>query len=308
MELLFDENFYAGDNVLALLCRSKATSIVVSRLLNKDSPMIVPYIHKTMRLRELTENSKSSVQQQNLIASFMFYHGIASIRFDDAPHGPPYKLCVPNELVRGLFLVRVKQDIDLHESDVIACFSNPDAESVRRLLQKIVDRQETLKDNYFGEGALQSEIESALNTMQDYVDGFSVAAERDVGDGRYDLCISVDSSPPVLLELKRIRPNAINYRPLLAGSNSFLPRAVNWQIFHLNLARELLTKTSPEDLRRLEIVLPDKYNGFASVSQVETGAELQCSKYLRQLPPGAVGFTVVQVGWTLLVKAVSNPD
>ena len=75
----------------------------------------------------------------------------------------------------------------------------------------MVDRQDTLKDNYYSEGALQSEIESALNSMQDYVGGFHVTAERNVGSGRYDLCISVDSCPPVLLELKRICPNAVNY-------------------------------------------------------------------------------------------------
>jgi hypothetical protein len=312
MELMYDENFNVGDNVLALLCPSKATSIVVSQLLNKDNPVIVPYIHKTIRLRELTENLNSPVQQQNLIASLMFYHGIVSIRFDDALHDPPYKLCIPNELVRWRFLEFLKSDIELHESDVCACFSNPDAGSVQRLLQKIVDQKDTLKDNYYSEGALQSEIECALNTMQDYVGGLNVTAERNVGEGRYDLCISVDSLPPILLELKQIRPNAVDYRQLLANTNLFLPKAVKWKISQLNFARNLLAKITPEELRSLDIVFPDLYNGCVSVAQVENAAVVQCSEYLRQMPPGAVGFTVVQVGWTLLVKKVSasgsNPD
>jgi hypothetical protein len=303
MDLMYDENFNVGDNVLALLCRSKATSIVVSQLLNKDIPFIVPYIHKTMRLRELTENSDSPAQQ-NLIASFMFYHGIVSIKFEGAPHDNPYKLCIPNELVRGRFLERLKSDIELHESDVLACISNPDAESVRRLLQKIVDRQDTLKDNYYSEGALQSEIESALNSMQDYVGGFNVTAERNVGSGRYGLCIRGDSRPSVLLELKRIRPNAVNYGPLLADTKFYFPRGAKWLISELNFARDLLAKTTPDDLRRLEIVFPDLYKGCVSVAEVERAAELQCSEYLRQMPPGAVGFTVVQVGWILLVNIV----
>ncbi len=303
-ELLCDINFNAGDNVLALLCRSKATSVVVSQLLNNDNPVIVPYIHKTMKLRELTENSTNSVQQENLIASFMFYHGIATIRYDDAPRRPPYKLYAPNELVRSRFLSRLRADLELHESDVLASFSNPDAESVRRVLQKIVDRQETIKDNYYGEAALQSEIESALNTVQEYVDGLQVSAERNVGNGRYDLLIKVGSAPPVLLELKRVRPNAINYAPLLAGANIYFPRAVKWNLPRLNFARDLLGKASPNDLRCMEIVLPDLYSGLTSVAQIEKSAEIQCSAYLRHMAPGAVGFTVVQVGWILLVKPV----
>ncbi len=81
---------------------------------------------------------------------------------------------------------------------------------------------------------------------------------------------------------------------------------MKWLISHLNFARDLLAKTTPEDLRRLDIVFPDLYNGCVSVSDFERAAELQCSEYLRRMPPGSVGFTVVQVGWTLLVKRVST--
>ena len=41
-EQMYDENFNVGDNVLALLCRSKSMSAVVSQLLNKDNPVVVP--------------------------------------------------------------------------------------------------------------------------------------------------------------------------------------------------------------------------------------------------------------------------
>ena len=306
IEQMYDENVHVGDNVLALLCQSKSTSAVVSQLLNNDNPLIVPYIHRSMRLRELTDNSNSS-KQQFWISSFMFYHGIASIRFDGAPDKAPLKLQVPNQLVRLRFLARLKADIKLHESDVIACFSKPDAESVQRLLQRIVDRQDTLKDNFFGDAALQSEIKSALNTVTDYVDGLQVTAERNVVDGRYNLLINVGSSPPVLLELKRIRPNALDYEPLLANAKIFFPRAAKWYSTQLDMARDLLGKASADDLRCLRIVLPHLNKGAKRVIDVENGAEFQCADYLRRLGPGTAGFTVVQVGWTLLVKAVS-PD
>jgi hypothetical protein len=215
-------------------------------------------------------------------------------------------LHVPNELVRGRFLARLKSDIKLHESDVLACFLDPNAESVQKLLQKIVDRQDTFKDNFYSEGAFQSEIESALNTMQDYIAGMNVTAERNVGCGRYDLCIEVPPSPSVVLELKRIRPNAVNYGPMLrAGQHLYLPRAAKWNILQLKSARDLLAQNSAEGLRDLEIIMPDLYNGCVSVRQVEDGAQLQCYEYLKSMPSGTVGFTVVQVGWILLVKRVS---
>ena len=211
----------------------------------------------------------------------------------------------PNQLVRLRFLARLKADIKLYESDVVACFSKPDAESLQVLLQNIVYRQETLKDNYYGEGALQSEIEYALNSMQDYVAGLLVTAERNVGDGRYELLITVGEAPSVLLELKRIRPNALNYEPLLPDASEYLPRSAKWYINQLDMARNLLGRATRDELRRLVIVLPDFYKGATSVADVEKGAEAQCGEYLERSGPGTVGFTVVQVGWTLLVKAVS---
>ncbi len=72
-------------------------------------------------------------------------------------------------------------------------------------------------------------------------------------------------APPVLLELKRICPNAVNYGPLLADTNFYLPSAVKWLISHLNFARDLLAKTTPQDLRRLDFV-----------SQTCTTAVCQC--------------------------------
>ena len=114
-----------------------------------------------------------------------------------------------------------------------------------------------------------------------------------------------DWSAGVLLELKRIRPNALNYEPLLPDASEYLPRSAKWYINQLDMARNLLGRATRDELRRLVIVLPDFYKGATSVADVEKGAEAQCGEYLERSGPGTVGFTVVQVGWTLLVKAVS---
>ena len=142
--------------------------------------------------------------------------------------------------------------------------------------------------------------------MQDYIAGMNVIAERNAGCGRYDLCIEIPPSPRVVLELKRIQPNAVNYGPMLrAGKHLNLPSAAKWNVLQLNTARDLLAKNSAEELRDLEISLPHLYNGCVSVRQVEDDAQLQCNQNIKSMSSGTVGFTVVQVGWILLVKRVS---
>ncbi len=62
---------------------------------------------------------------------------------------------------------------------------------------------------------------------------------------------------------------AVNYGPMLAYTNLFLLRSLKWQIAQLNFARNVLAKTTPEDLRRLDIAFPDLYTGCVSLGQVE---------------------------------------
>jgi hypothetical protein len=178
------------------------------------------------------------------------------------------------------------------------------------LMQNIVDGQETVKDNYFSESALQTEIETALNAVRREMRGFVVLAGRSAADGRFDLCIGMNDGSMILLELKRVRTNAIDYSGFGIDVTSCLPQdtlAKSWYREQYHAARECMKGLSDENLRSLAI--NPEWNKAKSVEELELKASTQCAKYLSDLttrfPKRKIcGFTVIQVGWRLLVKRV----
>jgi hypothetical protein len=185
---LQDKNVDVSQKVFSLLSQSPAIDSVCSKLLNKDSPMVLSTILQVLPLTELTDNGAEQSIQEHRIASFMYYHGIATLT-----SAFPFQLQVPNQQIRGPFLDRLRNTITSGRSEFVSCFTNPTAESMQILMQNIVDGQETVKDNYFSESALQTELETALNAVRREMRGFVVLAGRSAGGGRFDLCILTEA-------------------------------------------------------------------------------------------------------------------
>ncbi len=177
-----------------------------------------------------------------------------------------------------------------------------------------MDGQETVKDNYFSESALQTELETAMNAVRREMGGFVVQAGRSAVDGLFDLCIGMDDGSMILLELKRVRPNAIDYSRFGMDVTRCLPQdtsAKSWYREQYHAALEYMKGLSDENLRCLAIN-PDWNNKAKSVEELELKASIQCAKSLSDLttrfPKRKIcGFTVIQVGWKLLVKRVPWP-
>lgn len=118
---------------------------------------------------------------------------------------------VPNKLIRGTFLDRLQNSIKLRQSDAVSCFTNPAAASLQSVLQNIVDSQEMVKDNFFSEDVLQTEPETVMNAVKREMLGFVVSAGRSAARDHFDLCLSMHDDSIILLELKRVSPNTIDY-------------------------------------------------------------------------------------------------
>jgi hypothetical protein len=309
--LMEDKNVSASTNVFALLSNSSVLDSVCFRLLNKDNPMVVRFILEHLPLAEWNDSEVPLSIQADRIAFLMYYHGIAT--FTSATDFP-FQLQVPNKLVRGRFLDRLRNTIDLRGSDFTSCFTDPTAVSLQALLQNILDKQETVKDNFFSGGALQTELECVLNAVQREERGLTVLAGRSAANGLFELCIGMDGRIMILLELKRVCPNAIDYSGLGIDITSNLPMntaRMNWYPEEFKAAQKCLKGLSEEELRCLAIN-PDWNENAKSVEELELQASVQCLKNLDDLkarvPERAIyGFTVIQVGWRLVVKRVPWP-
>ena len=310
-----DKNVSPSQSVFAVLARSPVVKRVCAKLLNRDNPVIMEHISSTVHLRDLMDERADADTQEQRTCSFMYYHGLATLMCTDDLERFHFK--VPNRLIRGPFLDKLMDYLKLTKSNAMFCLENPTAESIQNLLQGIVDGDESRRDNAFSEAALQTELEAALRAVQRHSVGFSLRAERDVGKRRYIVCISKQDGENIVLELKRIRPKAIDY-----SSNTTMKHVVNvpgstaavyWSDAMLLAARQYLEKHSEAELRGLRIVPNDRkwYMECKSVEELEGKAEVQCADYMSKIYKTCTrvkGYTVIQVGWKLLVKSVSYEE
>jgi hypothetical protein len=209
-------------------------------------------------------------------------------------------------MVRGPFLNMLARNIEAISKDVRSCFQDPDEEKLKQLLQNIVDSQETIKDNSFSEGALQCEIEAALRATKEVP---VIRAEKDNKTGRCDLYIEMNQNIKIVIEFKRIRPNGIDHKTIpgeLPEELSILmsKKRINWYTSYYQQLKDHLQELTDDqiyELRTIEARYGSSVVPAVSVKDLEASAGAQCIRYKRAM--GATyGFTVIQVGWRLLVR------
>ena len=243
-------------------------------------------------------------------------------------------------------------------ADIVDGFKNPDAKFLQDLVNYIVGLIESPLDNTFSEGALETAIATFLVSIQrlSSMQMYKVEAEVNIANGMYfgDLLISMQSesgcTTQLLVELKRIRPNALVYKfgipqaiqnihhanltetnrtdgiVYISTSANFSPHTNFGNVFWRKDLRECVRSNlhgySDEHLRRLRVELPSIVRrkrlagskSTSSVLRVEFEARNQCHKYLSQISmfdsPNSIfqkdlkGFTIVQVGWSVLATQV----
>jgi len=228
----------------------------------------------------------------------MFHHGLVTLNESQPPLGA-IPLRIPNEMVRGPLMENLQSFLQLNEGDIINMIKNPSVERVKNLIWSIVGKQQTLHDNSFSEAGLQGEIESALRACANFTGGrFIVYAERDLlgGRKRCDMVLIYEKFA-LLVEFKRIRPNALDTQPTSHP-------------MELRAFCELWSAKSDEDLRSSPIVgNKHLYSQHSQVIQLEDDATKQALVYKQLLKEDPQfnshqirAFTVVQVGWPILVK------
>ena len=298
-----------------LLCIAnlRSVSYIYSELLNPDNPVVLNHILRTLTLRDLADQTATYDSQKQRVVSFMYYFGLATTA---SPH-LPYRFQVPNQLVHKMLLYCLKPALHIAPHEIISRLKQPTAaDFLCEVLDVHLSSKFEIMDNSFSGRALQVELVTALKGyyMNEKFTGF---ANKSNGEGRFQICFSVDNSETIVIELKRIRPSTLDYSSLAPGDRLWHPvntKHENWVFGELCAANNLVLQADEGQLRELKILssCPLEYFNISTVGNLETFASTQCFGYLkrlRELSPGcaALGFTVIQIGWRFLVKPVRFP-
>ena len=227
-------------------------------------------------------------------------------------------LLPPNELVTGPLFERLREKLQLSMDKIINTIDSPTEEAVKDLLWSIVSKLEARMDNVYPESGLHSALESAFRATVGYRGDYTVHSECPV-DGRGDFAQKFDlllkhNKNSLLLELKRLRPNGICVPN--TGSN-FHDVSTSTRLLHFKQFTENISADVLRTYRISQLAL-DIWNSKGvrwpvgtTVADVESSAQRQALNYKRLLskkdPSESIrAFSVVQVGWPLLVKEIQE--
>mmetsp|Transcript_27430 Transcript_27430/g.84191 ORF Transcript_27430/g.84191 Transcript_27430/m.84191 type:complete len:598 (-) Transcript_27430:308-2101(-) len=276
-----DPNTKVSDSALELLAQAPLTlQDVVLLAAGGSIETSLKLIRKPFKLKEMTqlpteEDQALSYDQRGRVFAFLFAHGI--VTFDesrvDKDNLDIIYLKVPNEVVRHKLLVSIESRLKskVNDDDFLATFETPTEASLTTYFDKILDPMGTLLDNKFSEAGVQAIFEATLRQAQKQAktghiscEGRRQNADLSGRDGYSDILI-VLSDVAVLLELKRVRPNAVcNSANTDIIKNTKFTSAVKWPRAKVAAFDDLIATFDPKDLKGLTVYFDNwgDYNDF----------------------------------------------
>ncbi|KAJ3175733.1 hypothetical protein HDU85_001242 [Gaertneriomyces sp. JEL0708] len=312
-EGLVDPNSKPPKNVLAVVARLSALQIF-SSLNDGSSYTLCDPIQVTslidpepITLAPITNHSRLS--HLDHIVSFLYYYGWLTIK--EQVYGNRHVFKIPNELTRPLFLDHLKTMV-LQREDLSRFVADPTEEGLARILDRL---HAYLDDGYWTNHLSEDALATCFKMLFAAVYGSSIQAEPlTKRPGYIDIWLqSRVSKQTVMIEFKRIRPNALR-----AGKQEdkfdwgAMGRTSNSDLF------DYLTNLRPAELRSLKCWSPFKQGKPSarpktlSIRQVENNAIKQVNEYEPpysmgfELPSTFTRFTAVQVGKPFLIRKIEE--
>ena len=225
--------------------------------------------------------------------------------------GQPVPLRVPNKLAKIGFIDRLKQVLSLPEKLLLNVEDDPNKETVHALLAAIIEKQQSLFDNSLSEGGLQHMIEAALRAQFRGQVGLGIEEPVTTGgdDGRNDVRIKFGGKI-VVIELKRVRLNALFPPPELKAGHPPIKKATNWHPRDREKLINYLKVQTNDVLYKYEIC--SDFHGMCkakSVSEILEKGCCQVKECMTQISKEnssntCYAFVAVQVGFPLIVEQV----
>jgi hypothetical protein len=113
LEHVIDDNVKMSENILKLLSTVPVTKELIQNLSNEQLPVYQKIItkFKFRELQEIVSNSEQISKQKDLVASFLYYHGVITGQFDYFKE--KVEIRIPNEIGRSMFLVELQKTLAL---------------------------------------------------------------------------------------------------------------------------------------------------------------------------------------------------
>jgi hypothetical protein len=261
-------------------------------------------------LRDLTDPNPKHLDE---LVSFLYYHGWLTIE-RETPESK-FIFRIPNLLTWPLFINSLIDHVGVRNEKIRHFIDNPSESGLEELFNPMLDHLEASQwTNRVGENILGVLFSLLLkgNVSSTHQAEFRVIkteskedGTKDEGYGYVDMWIeSLLSNNAVMIEFKRIRPNAI-ILPTESKPHNSQPEWAREE--YVNLFNQL-DQLSEEKLRLLKIAKRYQFNNCSTVGDVEKAAIKQVKTY--NTPPDFANkkvsrFTVIQVGRPLLIKSVN---
>jgi len=104
-EQMLDSNFAADEGKLDYLARTAAGQDAVIDVIREEKPLEIPQIFDRFKLHTLLDRS---AQDASFLGSYLFYFGMLTLK-QGRTVTRNLELVVPNEVVRGLYVERIRQ-------------------------------------------------------------------------------------------------------------------------------------------------------------------------------------------------------
>jgi hypothetical protein len=317
VDLLKDPNTQPSDNIIKLVCTpsvNNETQAIIEELLNPMIPVNVTGIEKAFKLNDLLQASQAS---RTLLLSLMWYHGWVTMTTPPTTDPSDQRkvfFCPPNELITGPLFDRLKERLQLNMDQIVKTIRSPTEETVKDLLWDVISKLGVTMDNNFTEAGLQAGLVGAFKATIGYKGLYTVEAEcllpakgkKPDYAKRIDLILRYGNQV-LLLELKRLQPRGI----VVPGREGAFEK-VDFPSVLEDFKESLPTESEAlRDLKLSDYVQKtSKLPSGSRVRDLEKKAEEQARHYKDLLSKKDLSitsiqaFTVVQVGWPILVKEV----
>ncbi len=101
---MLDSNLAADDGKLDYIAGMASGQDTVIDLIRQEQPLEIRQLRDRFKLREMLEVTS---QDASFLGSFLFYFGMLTLRAEETPE-QTLELVVPNEVVRGLYVERIR--------------------------------------------------------------------------------------------------------------------------------------------------------------------------------------------------------
>ncbi len=231
--------------------------------------------------------------------SYLYYNGAITLTKSFNNNSMPLQFKIPNKVIGCEFMQKLNDIFGAQQSEFAKLVVNPTADDLKDLLTSLVAKAPNLfRNNRTDENKLQDHLVTGMKYVLSLRrEAWITPFGTEKGKGRRcDLILLLPDNKAAIIELKRIRHNAI----LLEGVGGH----IDYNEDDFAFVESRLNDFSDTEIKNIQIRPLYTFRGMDTVEKVQNGAKTQLEEYMgiarqhEELKNRVlIGFSVVQVGF-----------